>query len=158
MEGLDKEYVHAKRLYSRRSDDITRVSDEDANRRLYKMLKAALARVSVLEKRKNICYRYAFKAANGAECIVRRCGAKSSSFKNDIRYIKNTTTPEHKVAAIILQQTDCLQYGKHWKSPNGLDHHKKAVHKETRSSRINTFQPFLQQSLGKCLFIIVSQL
>lgn len=66
--------------------------------------------------------------------------------------------PEHEVAAIILQQTDCLQCGKHWKSPNGLNHHEKTVHEETRSSRMDTFQPFLQQSFGKCLSMMASKL
>jgi len=102
LEGLNKKHAYAKRFYSRRSDNITRISDENINRRFYKILKATLARVSVLKKKKNICYRYTFKAANETEYIIRKYGAKSSSSKNNICYIKNTTTPKHKVVVIIF--------------------------------------------------------
>jgi len=82
--------------------------NKNIDRRFYKILKATFARILILKKRKDIYYRYTFKAANEIKYIIRKYGVKSSSFKNDIRYIKNTITFKYKVAAIIFQQTNCL--------------------------------------------------
>lgn len=131
------------------------VSGEDTNRRLTKMLEAVLARISVLEKMRDIFYQYAFKTANEGECLVRGCGAKSSSSKNTIRHIKTTITSEHEIAAIILQQTDCLQCEMQWRTPTGLAHHESTVHNDNHSSRMDIFQPFLQQSSCKCLPVMI---
>jgi len=158
LEHFDQDHSYIARRLSVSPDDTTQISEEDANRPLYKQLEAALARVLVLERRRDICYRSAFKAADGGECIVRGCGSKSSSPKNAIRHFNTTPTPEHEVAAIILQQTDCLQCGMHWKSPNGLANHEKSVHNETRSSRMDTFKPFFEQPRRKCLFLMAYDL
>lgn len=148
LERLDKENTHPERLRSGSSDGTTRGPGEDGNRQLYNILEATLARLIVLEERRDICYRNAFKAAVETDCIVRGCGGKLSR-KNDLRHVKTTGTPEHEVAAIILQQKECLQCGEHWKSPAGLDHHEQTFHGDTRSSRIDTFQPYLEQPLCK---------
>lgn len=125
---------------------------------IYKHLEAALARVLVLERRRDICYRSAFKAADGGECIVRGYGSKSSLPKNAIRHYNTIPTPEHEVAAIILQQTDCLQCGTSWETPRGLTHHKEKVHGETRSSRMDTLKPFFEQPYRKCLSLMAYDL
>lgn len=83
---------------------------------------------------------------------------ETSAIVNAIRHFNTTPTPEHEVAAIILQQTDCLQCGMHWKSPNGLANHEKSVHNETRSSRMDTFKPFFEQPRRKCLFLMAYDL
>lgn len=158
LERYDEGHADAERLRSDSSDSTTPLAAEDGNRQLYKMLEAALARVSVLEGRRDICYWNAFKAAGEAECIVRGCGAKPTSCKNDIRHLKNTRTPEHEVAAIILQQRECMQCGANWKSSGGLDHHEQTVHQETRSSRVDTFRPYLEQPLCKCLSVMAGKL
>lgn len=72
-------------------------------------MKIVLTRVSVLEKRKNIFYNSAFKVSNGAECIIRRCEGDLFKREHAVRHIKTTFTPEHQVAAIVLQQTECLE-------------------------------------------------
>lgn len=158
LERFDEEHGHSERRQSAESDDTMRVSGEDSIRRPTKMLEAVLARISVLEKRRDICYQHAFKAVNEGECLVRGCGAKSSSSKNTMRHFKTTITPEHEIAAIILQQTDCLQCGRQWRTPNGLAHHELTVHEENHSSRIDILQPFLQQSSCKCLHVMVCKL
>lgn len=150
LEHSDAKYAPAGRPRSITSDGTTRVPGEDDNRQIYKMLEAAIARVSILEERRDIYYENAFKATGRAECLVRGCGAKSSSFKNEIRHFKNTRTPEHDIAAILLQQKECFQCEESWKSSAGLDYHERTVHQETRLSRIETFLPYLKQPLRKC--------
>lgn len=150
MEHSDAKYAPAGRPRSITSDGTTRVPGEDENRQIYKMLEAAIARVSILEERRDIYYENAFKATGRADCLVRGCGAKSSSFKNEVRHFKNTRTPEHDIAAILLQQKECFQCEESWKSSAGLDYHERTVHQETRLSRIETFLPYLKQPLRKC--------
>ncbi|KAL2056606.1 hypothetical protein ABVK25_003000 [Lepraria finkii] len=145
LERFDQDHSRIARLPSGSPDNTMQISEEDANRPLYKQLEAALARILVLERRRDIFYRFAFKAADGGECIVRGCGSKSSLPKNAIRHFNSTPTPEHEVAAIVLQQTDCLQCGMGWRTPSGLAYHEKTVHNETRSSRMDTFKPFFEQ-------------
>ncbi len=151
LEDRDQAYAHAERQQYGSRHETTHISDVNANRSLYKMLEAALARLTVLESRRDICYRYAFKAADGEECMIRGCSTTSSSTKNAIRHIKNTATPEHEVAAVILQQTECLQCDQKWERPSGLAHHETTVHQETCSSRMDAFKPFIEQPLCKCL-------
>ncbi len=158
LEHFDQDHSYTARLPSGSPDNTMQISEEDANWPLFKKLEAALARVLVLERRRDICYRSAFKAADGGECIVRGCGSKSSLPKNAIRHFNTTPTPEHEVAAIILQQTDCLQCGMHWETPSGLAHHEKMVHKETRSSRMDTFKPFFEHPRRKCLSLMAYDL
>lgn len=81
-------------------------------RLLYKILEAALTRVSILENRKDISYRFAFKASNGIECIIRECEGDLFKREHALRHIKTTSTLEHQVAAIVLQQTGCLKCDK----------------------------------------------
>lgn len=158
LERHDEGHARPECLHSDSSDNSTYVAVENGNRQLYKMLEAALARVLVLEGRRDICYQNAFKAASETECIVRGCGSKPTSCKNDVRHLKNTRSPEHEVAAILLQQTECLQCGENWKSWVGLDHHERTVHQETRSSRMDTFRPYLEQPLCKCLSVMAGKL
>lgn len=158
LEHFDRDHSHTARLPPGSPDNTMQVSEEDGNRPLYKHLEAALARVLVLERRRDICYRSAFKAADGGECIVRGCGSKSSSPKNAIRHFNTTATPEHEAAAIILQQTDCLQCGMCWRTPSGLAYHEKTVHKETHSSRMDRFKPFFEQPHRKCLSLMAYDL
>lgn len=153
LEKFDEEHDLAERPQSTWSDDTLLALDEDVNRRLAKMLETALARISVLEQRRDISYTNAFKTTNGEGCIVRGCDAKPSQ-KNFIRHVKTTSTPEHEVAAAILKQTDCLQCGLHWQTPSGLAYHEALIHDENHSSRIDTFKPYLQQSLGKCFAVM----
>ena len=86
---------------------------------LYKMLTAALARISILEKTRDISYRDGFKAASQA-CIVRGCERKFASHENVLRHLKESSTPQHQVVAIILGQTSCLQCDKDFKRPTKL--------------------------------------
>lgn len=158
LERHDEGHTCGERVRSDSSDSITRLAAEDGTRQLYIMLETALARVSVLEGRRDICYRNAFKLAGETECIVRGCGAKSTSCKNDIRHLTNTRTPEHDLAAFLLQQRDCLQCGRSWKSLGGLDHHERTVHHKTCSSRIDMFRPYLEQTLRKYLSVMADKL
>ena len=109
-------------------------------------MEASLARISVLEKRRDISYRSAFKASNGTECIIRGCGSDLSKREHAVRHIKTTSTPEHQVAAIVLQQTECLECGKSWKTPSGLVHHETTAHGEAYTSRLDIFKPLFEQS------------
>ena len=68
---------------------------DEADRLLYKMLEAALTRVLVLENRRDISYRSAFKASNGTECIIRGYRGDLSSREHALRYIKITPIPKH---------------------------------------------------------------
>ena len=156
LEHYDRDHADTARLPSDSPDNT--ILEEDSNRPLYKKLEAALARVLVLERRRDICYRSAFKAVDSGECIVRGCGSKSSSPQNAIRHFSSTPTPEHEVAAIITQQTNCLQCEMHWRTPSGLAHHEETVHKETRSSRMVMFKPFFEQPHRKSLFLMAYEL
>lgn len=75
-------------------------------------MKVALTHVSVLERRRNISYNSAFKASNETECIVRECEGDLSKQEHAIRHIKTTFILKHQVAAIVLQQTECLKCSK----------------------------------------------
>ena len=74
----------------------------NTNRLLYKILEAALTRLTILESRRDIYYRYTFKVVDREEYIIRGYSIISSSTKNTIRYIKNTAIPKYKVAVVIL--------------------------------------------------------
>lgn len=155
LEDHDLAQAHPKRQHHGSRHETTHISDEDTNRLLFKMFEAVLARVTILESRRDICYRHAFKAVDGEECMIRGCGITSSAPKNAIRHLKNTATPEHEVAAVILQQTECLQCDRRWERPSGLAHHESTVHQETYSSRMNNFKSFIEQPLCKCLSLMV---
>ena len=108
-------------------------------------MEASLARISVLENRMDISYSSAFKASNGTECIIRGCGGNLSKQEHALRHLKTTSTPEHQVAAIVLQQTECLECGKSWKKPCGLLNHEKTAHGEAYTSRMDIFRPLFEQ-------------
>ncbi len=146
LEHLDQDHSHGERLRSGSPDNITSLPKEEVNRSLYKTLETALTRISVLEKRRDISYDHAFKASNGKQCMIRGCGSELSRPNHAIRHINNTSTPEHQVAAIILEQKECLECDKSWKTPSGLIFHEKKVHKETYTSRMDIFKQFLGQS------------
>jgi len=118
-------------------------------------MEAALARVSVLERRRDISYNSAFKASNGTECIIRGCGGDLSKREHAVRHIKTTSTPEHQVAAIVLQQTECLECSKSWKTPSGLVHHETTVHGEAYTSRMDIFRPLFEQSSCTRLALLI---
>jgi hypothetical protein len=84
------------------------MSNANINRRLLMMLKIVLTRISILKKRKDTFYKYAFKISNKRECLIRECDIKISS-KNNIRHYKITFTSEHQIVVIILQETNYLQ-------------------------------------------------
>lgn len=109
LKRFDEKHDHDKRHQFVEFDNTMRVSDEDFIRHFIKMLKVVLTRISILKKRRDICYQYVFKVANEKECLIRECDVKSSSSKNIIRHFKMTIIFEHEIAVIILQQTDCLQ-------------------------------------------------
>ena len=67
---VGREYFELERHGSGSSDRTTRVPDEDGNRQLFNGLKVGLARVSVLEERRDICYRSAFNGARKSEYIA----------------------------------------------------------------------------------------
>ena len=122
------------------------------------MFEAVLARIAVLESRRDICYRHAFKTAGVEECMIRGCGTTSSAPKNAIRHLKNTATPEHEVATAILQQTECLQCDERWERPSSLACHELMVHQEAYSSRLDSFKSFIEQPLCKRLSLMVCKL
>ncbi len=130
-------------------------TNDETGQSAYKILEAALARVTVLEKMKDISYHSAFKAsdtvADGKNCIVRGCGGKLSVQKHLVRHLNATPTPEHQVAAIILQQTQCLECDQSWKRPSGLSYHEATVHKEDYALRMDIFRPFFEQISSKVL-------
>ena len=142
LEHFDQDYSHS----DRSSTNERTLANDEAERSLYKIMEAALARVSVLEKRRDISYSSAFKVSNGTECIIRGCGGDLSKREHAVRHIKTTSTPEHQVAAIVLQQTECLECGRGWKTPSGLVHHETTLHGEAYTSRMDIFRPLFEQS------------
>lgn len=151
LEQFDQDYSHS----DRSSTNEPTLTNNEAERSLYKIMEAALARVSVLEKRKDISYSSAFKASNGTECIIRGCGGDLSKREHAVRHIKTTSTPEHQVAAIVLQQTKCLECGKSWKTPSGLIHHETTAHGEAYTSRMDIFRPLFEQSTCTRLALMI---
>ena len=141
LEHFDQDYSHS----DRSSTNEPILANDEAKRSLYKIIEAALARVSVLERRRDISYNSAFKASNGTECIIRGCGGDLSKREHAVRHIKTTSTPEHQIAAIVLQQTECLECGKGWKTPSGLVHHETIAHGEAYTSRMDVFRPLFEQ-------------
>ncbi len=131
------------------------LTNDEAERSLYKIMEAALARVSVLEKRRDISYSSACKASNGTECIIRGCGGDLSKREHAVRHIKTTSTPEHQVAAIVLQQTECLECGRSRKTPSGLVHHETTAHGEAYTSRMDIFRPLFEQSTCTRLALMI---
>jgi len=107
------------------------------------MLEAALARVTVLESPRDICYRWLVKQQMEKTAWLEDAAPHRRPPKNAIRHLNNTATPEHEVAAVILQQIDCLQCDQQWERPSGLAHHESTVHQETCSSRMDCFKPFI---------------
>ncbi len=146
LENLDQDYSHDGRPRCVSPASASNLAKDEADRSLYKILEAALTRVSVLENRRDISYHSAFKASNGTECIIRGCGGDLSKRKHALRHIKTTSTPEHQVAAIVLQQTGCLECDKSWKTPSGLVHHETTVHGEAYTSRMDVFRPLFEQT------------
>ena len=142
LEHFDQDHSHSDR--SSPNDSI--LANDETERSLYKIMEVALARVSVLEKRRDISYSSAFKASNGTECIIRGCGGDLSKREHAVRHIKTTSTPEHQVAAVILQQTECLACGKSWKTPSGLVHHETTAHCEAYTSRMDIFRPLFEHT------------
>lgn len=70
LEHFDQDYFHS----DRSSTNEPILANDEAERSLYKIMEAALARVSVLERRRDISYNSAFKASNGIEYIIRDVG------------------------------------------------------------------------------------
>ena len=121
------------------------------------MLTAALARISILEKTRDISYRDGFKAASQA-CIVRGCERKFVSHENVLRHLKESSTPQHQVAAIILGQTSCLQCDKDFKWPTKLKTHELDCREEAYTSTIEAFSPFFEQYPCMYLALIVLEI
>ena len=146
LEHLDQDYSHDDPPRCVSPTSSSNLAKDEADRSLYKILEAALTRVSVLENRRDISYRSAFKASSGTECIIRGCGGDLSKREHALRHIKTTPTPEHQVAAIVLQQTGCLECNKSWKTPSGLVHHEATVHGDAYTSRMDFFRPVFEQT------------
>lgn len=123
----------------------------ETGRSLFEMLEAAHARVSILEKRRDIIYTNAFKASSGRKCIVRGCSGKLSRPDHLARHLNATSTPEHRIAAIILLQKECLQCNKRWSRPCYLLKHEISDHNESHTSRIDVLRPFFDWSSSRCL-------
>lgn len=155
LEHFDQDYSHDDRPRYASPASASILAKDEADRSLYKILEAALTRVSVLEKRRDISYRSAFKASNGTECIIRGCGGDLSKREHALRHIKTTSTPEHEVAAIVLQQTGCLECDKSWKTPSGLVHHETTVHGEPYTSRMDVFRPLFEQTSCMCPTLMI---
>ena len=151
LEQLEQDCSQGERPHSVSPPNMSIPPKEDANRSLYKILEAALTRVSVLEKRRDICYCCAFKASTGDECIIRGCGSVVST-RHTVRHLRTTSTPQHQVAAMILQQTECLECDKSWKVPSALVHHEIQVHGEAYTSRMEIFGPIFHQTTS-CTFL-----
>ncbi|KAL2056588.1 hypothetical protein ABVK25_002982 [Lepraria finkii] len=145
LEQLDQDCSPGERPHSVPPPHMSIPPKEDANRSLYKILEAALTRISVLEKRRDICYCCAFKAPTGDECIIRGCGSVVST-QHTVRHLRTTSTPQHQVAAMILQQTECLECNKSWKIPSGLVHHERKFHGNVYTSRMEIFRPIFHQT------------
>ena len=58
-------------------------------------MEAALARVLVLEKRRDISYSSIFKVLNRTKCIIKGYRGNLSKREHAICYIKTTFTPKH---------------------------------------------------------------
>jgi len=157
LEQLDQDCSQGGRPNSVSLLNVSIPPKDDANRSLHKILEAALTRVSVLEKRRDISYFYAFKASTGKACIVRGCGSVLSA-QHTVRHLKTTSTPEHQVAAIVLQQTECLECNKKWKIPSGLAHHETTFHGKAYTSRMEIFRPIFEQTSRMFLALIVRQM
>lgn len=67
---VGRAHFELERLGSGPSDRTTRAPDEDGNRQLFNVWEAGLARVSVLEERRGICYRNASNGARKTEYIA----------------------------------------------------------------------------------------
>lgn len=145
LERYDQDHAHGERSRPGSPANVSILRKEEANGSLYKILENTLLRISVLEKKRDISYRNAFKASNGTECFIRGCGGDFSRRQNTLQHSRTTPTPERQVAAIILNQTECLECNKSLKTASGLIHHETTVHKEAYNSRIDIFRPFLEQ-------------
>lgn len=158
LEQLDQDCSQGERPRSVPSPNASIPRKEDANRSLYKILEAALTRISVLEKKRGISYCCAFKASTtGTECIIRGCGGVLSA-QHTARHLRTTFTPEHQVASIITQQTECLECNKSWKTPFGVVHHEATVHGEAYTSRMEIFRPIFEQTSCMFLALIIRQM
>ena len=157
LEQLDQDCSPGERPHSVPPPHMSIPPKEDANRSLYKILEAALTRISVLEKRRDICYCCAFKAPTGDECIIRGCGSVVST-QHTIRHLRTTSTPQHQVAAMILQQTECLECNKSWKIPSGLVHHETKFHGDVYTSRMEIFRPIFHQTSCTFLALVIRQM
>lgn len=118
-------------------------------------MKVVFTRVSVLQKRRNIFYSFAFKTLNKTECIIKEC--KSNLFKREhaVRYIKTTFIFEHQVAVIVLQQTKCLKCNKSWKILSDLVHYETTVHNKVYTSRMNIFRLLIELSFCTRLVLLI---
>ena len=153
LEHFDQDYSR-----DERPGYVSPPSTKDgADRSLYSILEVALARLSVLENRRDISYRSAFKTSNGTKCIIRGCGGDLSKPDHALRHIKTTSTPEHQVAALILQQTRCLECDRTWKTSSGLVHHETTIHGEAYTSRMDVFRPLFEQT-SRMRFALVNRI
>lgn len=110
LEQLDQDCLQNGRPDSVSLPKASISPEEDGNRSPYKLLEAALTRITVLEKRRDISYCFTFRASTGNGCIIRGYGGVLSSQRHSVRHLRTTATPEHQAATIILQ--NAIRVGK----------------------------------------------
>lgn len=126
------------------SSDASSHSESGTQRVLYTMFEAALARITILESRRGISYGNGFKATNAETCVVRGCERTYARPDSTIRHLKDSSHPQHQVAAIVMGQTWCLQCDEEYHRPTYLKDHEANAHKEAYTSRIDMLSPFLE--------------
>lgn len=147
LERLDREQF----TECPRSSDVSCHTNDATPRALYKMLEAALIRISVLERKRDISYLDGFKASHTGGCVVRGCKDRNQRPDNALRHLKDSPSPEHQVAAIILGQTRCLQCSRDYTRPSYLLSHEIKDHNEIYTSRLDGFSQYLGRLSCMCL-------
>ena len=157
LEHFDQDYSHKDRSRCVLLASASSLVNEEVDRLLYKLLKIALTRVSILENKRDISYRSAFKASNEIECIIRECENYLSKKNHALRHLKTIIIFEHQIAAIVLNQTQCLKCDKSWKISFDLVHHETTVHEEIYTSRMNVFRSLFEQTVCMRLALMITQ-
>jgi len=106
---------------------------------LHKQMEIAFARLSVVENRLNIGYRYETVSEDCA-CMVHGCHSSFHAKKNLLRHLQETNDPEHLAAHVILQATTCFQCSRKYLKPHKLVEHERIFHGAQYTSRMDWFK------------------